>query len=369
MKTVKQVGVVGAGTMGAALAQKFAQENFQVILADREMLIVEKGLANIRNMLNEGVEKKVFTPEQAGAFLSTIKGSDNLSDLKDCDLVVEAIFENFDAKCDLFKTLNSVLTSDAIIATNTSSFSITELAQSVKNPERFIGLHYFYHAAKNRLVEIIPGEKTSVETFEAAKLFSVLSGKDAISCRDAYGFVVNRFFVPWLNESARLLEEQVANIPTIDDVCMKAFGIGMGPFALMNATGVPVAYHSQKTLEVFGSLYKVSPKLKEQTELKQNWDLQGDVSQDEEVRKQISDRMLGVVFLVCSQLLDEKVCRAVDINRGARIGLQWKNGPVELMRKAGTDSVQKLIATVADLYQTPKPAALGNVFWNYTSSI
>ena len=111
-----------------------------------------------------------------------------------------------------------------------SSFSISELASSVKNPERFIGLHYFYHAAKNRLVEIIPGEKSSEEVLESAKIFSVQSGKDAISCRDAYGFVVNRFFVPWLNESARLLEENVANIATIDDVCMKSFGIGMGPF-------------------------------------------------------------------------------------------------------------------------------------------
>ena len=363
MKIIKNVGVVGAGTMGAALAQKFAQENFNVILADREMAFVEKGLGNISKMLNEGVEKKVFTTEQVAKYLSSIKGTATLQDLKDCDLVVEAIFENFDAKSDLFKNLSEVLKSDAIIATNTSSFSISELAKSVKNPERFIGLHYFYHAAKNRLVEIIPGEKSSDDAIESAKIFSVQSGKDAISCRDAYGFVVNRFFVPWLNESARLLEENVANIPTIDDVCMKAFGIGMGPFALMNATGVPVAYHSQKTLEVYGPLYTVSQKLKEQTEIKQEWDLTGTISEDEILRKKISDRMFGVVFLVCAQLLDEKVCRAVDINRGARIGLQWKKGPIEMMQKIGNDAVKKLIADVADFYHTEKPKSVGDEFW------
>jgi enoyl-CoA hydratase/3-hydroxyacyl-CoA dehydrogenase len=363
MKIIKNVGVVGAGSMGAALAQKFAQENFNVILADREMAFVEKGLGNISKMLNEGVEKKVFTTEQVAKYLSSIKGTATLQDLKDCDLVVEAIFENFDAKSDLFKNLSEVLKSDAIIATNTSSFSISELAQSVKNPERFIGLHYFYHAAKNRLVEIIPGEKSSDDAIESAKIFSVQSGKDAISCRDAYGFVVNRFFVPWLNESARLLEENVANIPTIDDVCMKAFGIGMGPFALMNATGVPVAYHSEKTLEVYGPLYTVSQKLKEQTEIKQEWDLSGSISEDEILRKKISDRMFGVVFLVCAQLLDEKVCRAVDINRGARIGLQWKKGPIEMMQKIGSDAVKKLIAVVADFYHTEKPKSVGDEFW------
>ena len=363
MKIIKNVGVVGAGTMGAALAQKFAQENFNVILADREMAFVEKGLGNISKMLNEGVEKKVFTTEQVAKYLSSIKGTATLQDLKDCDLVVEAIFENFDAKSDLFKNLSEVLKSDAIIATNTSSFSISELAKSVKNPERFIGLHYFYHAAKNRFVEIIPGEKSSDDAIESAKIFSVQSGKDAISCRDAYGFVVNRFFVPWLNESARLLEENVANIPTIDDVCMKAFGIGMGPFALMNATGVPVAYHSQKTLEVYGPLYTVSQKLKEQTEIKQEWDLTGTISEDEILRKKISDRMFGVVFLVCAQLLDEKVCRALDINRGARIGLQWKKGPIEMMQKIGNDAVKKLIADVADFYHTEKPKSVGDEFW------
>lgn len=362
MKQIKTVGVVGAGTMGAAIAQKFAQENLQVILADREMEFVQKGLNMIRNMLYDGVDKKVFTKEQADQCLQRITGTAVLADLKPCDLIVEAIYEDLEAKKSLFRTLDALVPHDTILATNTSSFSITELATSVSSPERFIGLHYFYHAAKNRLVEIIPGKNTSDEVIERARLFSVISGKDAILCKDSYGFVVNRFFVPWLNESARLLEEGVANIATIDDVCAGTFGISMGPFALMNATGVPVAYHSEKTLEVFGELYTVSNRLKEQANAKQNWDLEGEISTQEEVRKKIHDRMLGVVLFVCAQQLDENVCSISDLNKGAKIGLRWRKGPVELAQQETETVVNALVNNMAALYHMPVPKSVASLF-------
>ncbi len=363
MRSIKTVGVVGAGTMGAAITQKFAQENFKVILADREQSFVQRGIGNISKMLNEGVERKVFTQAQVDSYLANITGTANLNDLKACDLVVEAIFEDFNAKSDLFKQLSGILDSDTIIATNTSSYSVSELADSVTNPERFIGLHYFYHAAKNRLVEVIPGEKTAPEVIDAARTFSMLSGKDAIICRDAYGFVVNRFFVPWLNESVRLLEENIADIATIDAVCMEVFGIGMGPFALMNATGVPVAYHAEKTLERLGALYTVANKLKDQALSGQVWNLEGTVNTDAHVKEQIAKRMLGVVFFVCSQLLDENVCHAVDINRGAKIGLKWRKGPIDLMFGIKEEEVWSNIHHTASLYGMSMPVAIGAKYW------
>lgn len=364
MKNIKIVGVVGCGTMGAALTQKFAQEGFNVILADQTDEFLLKGMNNIKSSLSEGVEKKVFSSEQVNQILNNIKTTTKLENLSVCDLIVEAIYEDFNAKKELFTTLNKIVSSQTILVTNTSSFSVSELAESVSNPERFVGLHYFYHAAKNRLVEIIPGKYTSAETIKAAQVFSILTGKDAISCKDSYGFVVNRYFVPWLNEAVQLLEENIGNIATIDEICMKAFGIGMGPFALMNATGIPVAYHAQRTLEVFGDFYKVSNKLKEQTELKENWNLNGEIITDENIRNQIKDRMLGVEFLVCSQLLDEEVSTATDINRGARIGLKWRKGPIELMKQMGTDEVKRLIELVAKIYNTPLPKKMDESFWN-----
>ncbi len=366
MKKIKTVGVVGAGTMGSALAQKFAQEGFSVILADREMRFVDKGLNGIKETLNQGVERRLFTPEQVSYFMSNIKGTATLNDLSVCDLIIEAIFEDFNAKQDLFKSLSDIIPAETIIATNTSSFSVSELAKAVTKPERFIGMHYFYHAAKNRLVEIIPGEKTTDETYKAMKVFSVQSGKDAITTKDSYGFAVNRFFVPWLNEAVRLLEDDVAKPDVIDNVCMKLFGIGMGPFALMNATGVPIAYHAQKTLEVFGDFYKVAGLLKEQAESGKNWEIE-EPAEHQEVNADAEDvirkRMLGAVFFVCSQILDEKVCSATDLNRGARIGLRWRKGPVDLMQRSGEDEVTKLVKMVVEKYNAEMPSSINKNKW------
>jgi 3-hydroxyacyl-CoA dehydrogenase len=125
MKTIKSIGVVGAGTMGSALAQKFAQEGFKVILVDREMSYVEKGLSGVENTLREGIERRLFTEEQVGNILANIKGTDQLRDLQVCDLVVEAIYEDLDAKSDLFKQLSVILPKETVVATNTSSFSVT----------------------------------------------------------------------------------------------------------------------------------------------------------------------------------------------------------------------------------------------------
>ena len=365
MKKIQHIGVIGAGTMGSALAQKFAQEGFRVSLADWEMRFVEKGLSAIQSTLKEAVVRKIFTEKMTAEILASIHGTDNLADLHTCDLIVEAIFENFDAKREMFQSLGYIVPPETVLATNTSSFSVTELARSVPHPENFIGMHYFYHAAKNRLVEIIPGEETSAETVALAKRFAILTGKDAIICKDRYGFAVNRFFVPWLNESVRLLEEGVADAATIDRVCIQTFKIGMGPFALMNATGVPIAYHSQKTLEAFGDFYRVAPLLEKQAGDNKPWPINAasGVDIDPQTERLIRERMLGAVFLVCSQILDENICSAADLNRGARIGLQWRKGLVELMKAYSENEVRRLIEQTAEKYRTEMPRSIGPNFW------
>lgn len=365
MKNIKVVGVVGAGTMGSGLAQKFAQEGFKVILADREMQYINNGISKIKETLNEGVKRRLFSESQIESIINRIKGTDNLNELVSCDLIIEAIFENFQAKKDLFESLCSFVQPETIIATNTSSFSVDDLAQSIKNPERFIGLHYFFHPAKNRLVEIIPGKATSNEVTQSMYRFSVLAGKDPIYTADKNGFAINRFFVPWLNESVRLLSEGVATIAQIDAVCKKAFGIGMGPFELMNATGVPVAMHAQKTLESFGSFYKVSPLLEEQVASNNNWDVSGveNAEFDTNTYQLVAERMLGCVFFVCSQVLTEKVCTVTDLNRGAKIGLRWRQGPIDLMKKYGEKEVVKYIKQLIEPYGETSPV-VSSKDWN-----
>ena len=234
---IKKVGVVGCGLMGSGIAQKMAQEGLRVVMVDLKEEFVERGLENIQQMLAQGVERKIFTSEQAHDILSRIIGTADFEMITDADLVIEAVFEDKKVKSDLFQKLDQICSPETILATNTSSFYVKEFAEQTSRPDRFVGLHYFYHPAKNRLLEVIPHDGTSTETLEKSLLAAKLHGKTSIVVKDAPGFAVNRFFVPFLNEAARMLEEDMANIPTIEGAAKQAFKIGMGPFELMNVTG------------------------------------------------------------------------------------------------------------------------------------
>jgi enoyl-CoA hydratase/3-hydroxyacyl-CoA dehydrogenase len=364
MRTFNRIGIVGAGTMGSALAQKFAQEGFPVILVDREDRFLDRGLEAIQATLQEGVQRKLFTPEQVETIVGRITPTVRYDPLAQCQLVIEAVFEDPAVKRAVFQQISAAVPAETVIATNTSSFSVTECAQAVSHPERFIGLHFFYHAAKNRLVEIVRGATTDDDTFADMLLLMQRCGKDPIFCRDSSGFVVNRFFVPWLNEAVRIYAEGLAGPAAIDAACRKTFGCGLGPFALMNATGVPIAYHAQQTLEqAFGDFYRPADALRRQAEANQPWPIDPEPEENPEAANQIGDRMLGVVFLVCTQLLAEKVCTAGDINRGARIGLRWRRGPLELYRRLGPDTVHRLAEAVAARYRVPLPDTLTADHW------
>ncbi|MCK4415535.1 MAG: enoyl-CoA hydratase/isomerase family protein [Thermoplasmatales archaeon] len=333
---IQKVGIIGAGNMGSGIAQKAAQEGLQVVMVDVEDRFVQRGMENIKKTLSEAVERGIFTQEQTEEILSRIRGTTNKEEVKDADIVIEAIFEDMDVKKDLFKYLDSICEDKTVLATNTSSFSITELASSINRNDRFVGLHFFYHPAKNRLLEIIPGKNTSGNTVSLADIFSGMIGKTAIHVTDAPGFVVNRFFVPWLNEATRLLEEGVANIPTIDDTTKKVFKIPMGPFELMNVTGIPIAYHSTMGLgNKLDDFYLSSNRLKEQFEKQEQWDMSGEV--DPSKAEAVEERLLGAVFTVACTLAAEGVSSIEDIDRGAKVGLRWRRGPFEMMNKYGIE--------------------------------
>jgi len=346
---IQKVGIIGAGNMGSGIAQKIAQGGIDVVMVDVEDRFVQKGLENIKQTLSEGVQRKIFTEEQTQEILSRVNGTTDKSEIKDVDLVIEAIFEDMDVKKSLFKELDRICDEKTVIASNTSSFSISELASSINRNDRFVGLHFFYHPAKNRLLEIIPGAHTSSDTIELAKVFSAMIGKTAINVTDAPGFAINRFFVPWLNESTRILEEGIANIPTIDDTAKKVFNIPMGPFELMNVTGIPIAYHSTEGLgKKLGDFYRSSNCLKEQFEKKQQWDL-GRVVDPSNVEN-VENRILGVVFTVACNLADEGVSSIEDIDRGAKIGLRWRRGPFELMNKYGIERSYEIVSEFIEKY-------------------
>lgn len=349
MSKISKVGVVGAGNMGSGIVQKIAQEGIPVVMMDIRDEFVERGFNSIKSLLQKGVERGVFRPERVQEIVSRIQGTTRVEDLSDADLVVEAVFEDKQVKQDLFKRLDEACDPKTILATNTSSFYVREFAEKTGRPDRFIGLHYFYHPAMNRLLEVIPHTATSGETLETALLFARLHGKDAIVVKDAPGFAVNRFFVPFLNEATRMLEEDVADIPTIEAAAKQAFRIGMGPFELMNVTGIPIAIHSSTTLgNELGPFYATSRCLRAQGEKGEQWDLSGEV--DESRIPQVEDRFLGVCLGVAAALVDEGVASMEDTDRGAKIGLRWSLGPFEIMNRIGIDRTYEVVQAICDRY-------------------
>jgi enoyl-CoA hydratase/3-hydroxyacyl-CoA dehydrogenase len=242
------LGVVGAGNMGSGIAQKMATEGFDVVLVDVDEDKVARGLGIIDRTLKEAVDRGIMRPDKTASIRERIHGTSTFADVADASLVVEAVFEDLALKQDVFRRLESVCRRDAILATNTSSYLVSDVASAVKTPGRVLGLHYFFHPAKNRLVEVVAGRATDKEVFRRAWTLQEQLGKIPIASADASGFVVNRFFVVWLMEAIRMLEDGVASAITIDEIAKKTFGVGMGPFELMNVSGVPIALHASTTI-------------------------------------------------------------------------------------------------------------------------
>ncbi len=349
MSQISKIAVIGAGNMGSGIAQKMAQEGLYVVLVDINEELVERGINTIRQMLKEAVERKILSAEQVHDILSKIIGTCDFEMVADADLVIEAVFEDKQVKFDLFDKLDQICSQKTILATNTSSFYVHEFAEKTSRPDRFVGLHYFYHPAKNRLLEVIPHEKTSKETLEKSLLLARLHGKTAIVVKDAPGFAVNRFFVPFLNEAARMLEEGLANIATIEESAKQAFKIGMGPFELMNVTGIPIAVHASTTLgNELGPFYATPDILKAQMDKNEDWDLEGDV--DESKLPEAKDRFYGACLGVAAALVDEGVASIEDTDRGAKIGLRWLMGPFEIMNKIGIEKTYKAVQAITQKY-------------------
>jgi enoyl-CoA hydratase/3-hydroxyacyl-CoA dehydrogenase len=352
MKAVENVAIVGAGNMGSGIAQKSAQEAFNVQMVDREEQYVARGRSIIENFLSEAIERRIFSQAEVDATLNRITdviGVENTA--VDTDLVIEAVFEDFDIKTAVFSTLDEVCGEDTILASNTSSLSVNALAEATGRPDRFVGLHFFYHPAKNRLIEVIPAETTSKETLARTVQYCRTLGKVVIVCKDRPGFVVNRFFVPWLNEACLLLEEGIANAAQIDAISRKAFRIGLGPFGLMNLTGPPIALHSTDYLaeQLNTPRYIGAQNLRDLVGNNAMWPIEDDDSYNDEQYTIVSERLLGVVFGVAAQIVDEDICLMEDVDRGAKVGLRWAKGPFELMNRLGVGEAYRMASAYQQL--------------------
>ena len=360
--------------MGSGIAQKSAQEEFDVQMVDRESQWVERGQGIIGNFLKEAVERRIFTPAQVDDIKARITGVVGVDQTaENTDLVIEAVFEDFDVKTEVFTTLDRACGPNTILASNTSSLSVNALADATGRPDRFVGLHFFYHPAKNRLVEVIPAQATSASTVEKVVQYCKMLGKVVIVCADRPGFVVNRFFVPWLNEACLLLEEGAATTAQIDAIACKAFRIGLGPFGLMNLTGPPIALHSTDYLaeQLNTPRYVGAQNLRDLVANNEQWVIDDHHEYSKEQYTMVAERLLGVVFGVAAQIVDEEVCTMEDVDRGAKVGLRWARGPFELMNRLGVGEAvrmaQAYAQTAGEGWHVPGfMVAQGDQNWNFS---
>jgi len=240
---IKKVGVLGAGAMGNGIAQLSAQIGCDVILRDIKDEFVERGIKNIDKFLSRSVEKGKLEAAEKDGILGKIKGTTDMSQLKDVDFVVEAVIEDLDLKKSVFKELDELCRPEVILATNTSSMSLTEIASATSRPDKVCGMHFFNPAPLMRLVEVIRGFSTSDEAVKITTDLAIKMGKITVEVKkDSPGFIVNRIMIPHMIEAIKIVEEGIASMEDVDTAVKNGLNYPMGPFELMDLTGIDVCY-------------------------------------------------------------------------------------------------------------------------------
>jgi 3-hydroxybutyryl-CoA dehydrogenase len=237
---IETIGVIGAGTMGNGIAQTAASNDIDVVLCDIDQTLLDRGVGNISKSLDRFVKKETISEDRKRDVLAKIRTTTSLDELSGCGLIVEAATENFEIKKQIFEKLDSIAPSDSILASNTSSISITKIGAVTKRPEKVIGMHFFNPVPLMKLVEVIRGIATSDETYASVKELSERLGKTAVECNDYPGFVSNRVLMPMINEAVFALYEGVATREAIDEIMKLGMNHPMGPLALADFIGLDV---------------------------------------------------------------------------------------------------------------------------------
>jgi len=262
---IETISVIGCGAMGSGIAYVSASRGYSVRIVEQNDDLLQKGLKRVKEHVITGVDKGKLTPKQAEETMNRIKGTTRLSEaVERVDLAIEAVFEDMNVKKKLFAELDENCPAHAVLASNTSSLSISEMASATKRPDRVVGVHFFNPVPAMRLVEIVMGTATSEETRRCAEAFAKSLGKETVTVKDSPGFIVNRILGPMMNEVTYLLYEGKATAEDIDKAMMLGMNLPMGPLRLADYVGLDVALATVETLhKSFGEKYKPCPLLVE----------------------------------------------------------------------------------------------------------
>ena len=366
MQTNK-LGVVGAGAMGAGIAQIASQAGHQVILYDLSQTTLDESASKLAKVMARLVEKKRITLEESIEIQGRIVRSTQIDLFEGCDLVIEAVVEILTVKHSVFKQIENTVSRDCIVASNTSSLSITSLAAGCKHPERVLGLHFFNPAPLMPLVEIVPAIQTSAEI--PLRLVSLMKdwGKSPVIAKDTPGFIVNRVARPFYGEALRILDEGIADVPTIDTV-MRNLGFKMGPFQLMDLIGHDVNY--AVTESVFKSFYcdpRFMPSITQLKLVEAGWlgrkagkgfynytdnstDSTTNVVIDSDTEVVIAERIIAMLINEAADAVYYGIASLEDVDTAMQKGVNYPKGLLVWADEWGAEKVVKIIDSLKDEY-------------------
>ena len=356
--------VVGAGAMGCGIAQVLVEAGWEVLLYDTQDASLENGIARVRGVWDKLVEKGKISDAQRSAYNKQLSAAYVLREAAEVSLVIEAIYENLDAKRSVFTTLDDVVREDCILATNTSSLSVSSIAAGVKHPERVVGLHFFNPAPLMPLVEIVPGIATDPAVVEACVAAVAAWGKVGVVAKDSPGFLVNRIARPFYGEALHLFEEQMADMATIDWALTELGGFRMGPFALMDLIGHDVNYVVTET--VWKQFYydpRFRPSLSQKRLLDAGWlgrksgrgfyDYRNGASlpeptRDEALGRAIVDRVVAMLINEAADAVYRGIGSESDVETAMLKGVNYPKGLIAWGREWGWTKVRDQIEALRE---------------------
>jgi len=366
MKSFKNVGIIGAGSMGIGIAQIASTADCNVLLFDQNKSASEQAIKKLEKVLFRLIEKGKISPIKKDSILSNIKIVESLESMKDADLVIEAVVENSSVKKELFSQIESIVNNDCVLATNTSSISITSLASCLKNPIRFIGIHFFNPAPIMPLVEIIPALQTNNNLVKEIHQLLLNWNKKPVIAKDTPGFIVNRIARPFYSEALRIYEEQIADFATIDFAMKHIGGFRMGPFELMDFIGNDVNY--AVTESVFKAFYydpRYKPSFTQKQYADAGWhgrksnkgyyDYSGNIelvlpSKDEKLLVEIFERILVMLINEAMDALYLGIASEKDIELAMTKGVNYPKGLINWGKEKSFSWVVDKMDTLYELY-------------------
>ena len=321
-----QIAIVGAGTMGTGIAVNAAMNGFSVILLDANPRSVEQARPRMQKMLDRHSAKGWLGERENRDSFGRITVTSALDALRSAPLVIEAVFEDFDVKTRLLTQLGDICPDEAVIATNTSALQVSALAECVRNPGRFLGMHYFSPADSSPVVELVRGDQTRADAVARAGEFLARTNRDVLLCRDSPGFAINRFFVPFLNAAAQAVDAGMGTVGQINRLGQDLTGAPIGPFEAMNFIKPEIVLHAQGNLGVLGDFYKPAAGLARLVERGEHWCIE-----DTPPRLADAEKARGVllrsILIPAVAMQNEGVANPVDIDRCAWAALKWAKGP------------------------------------------